>query len=65
MCHSEKLAYQSIKHKEDMERQELERAANMLEKCEKKRKAVEKFERMKATQQKEARTRNTEKSQIS
>ena len=37
-----------------MERKELERAAVMLENLEKKRKAVEKFERMKAKQQREA-----------
>ena len=39
-----------MKHKEDLERKELEKAANMLENLEKKKKAVAKFERMKAQQ---------------
>ena len=36
-----------MKHRENMERKELEKAANMLELLDKKKKAVEKFERMK------------------
>lgn len=48
-----------------MEKKELERAANMLENLEKKKKAVEKFERMKQQQRKEAQNRNNEKHCIS
>ena len=48
LCISEKNALQGLKHKEDLERKELEKAATMLENLEKKKKAVQKFERMKA-----------------
>lgn len=47
MSLSEKEAFQAMKHRENMERKELEKAANMLELLDKKKKAVEKFERMK------------------
>ena len=47
MSISEKEALQGMKHRENMERRELEKAAVMLENLEKKKKAVEKFERMK------------------
>lgn len=47
MSISEKEALQGMKHRENMERKELEKAAVMLENLEKKRKAVEKFEKMK------------------
>ena len=58
---SEKGALQGMKHKEDLERKELEKAATMLENLEKKRKAVEKFEKMKLKQQRDARVKNHEK----
>lgn len=48
LCISEKNALQGMKHKEDLERKELEKAATMLENLEKKKKAVQKFEKMKA-----------------
>ena len=53
-----------MKHKEDVERQEMEKVRNMVESLAKKDKAVKEFERRKIMKQKEARNRNVEKSNI-
>ena len=53
-----------MKHKEDVERQEMEKVRSMVESLAKKDKAVKEFERRKIQKQKEARNRNVEKSNI-
>ena len=52
-------------HKEEMERKDMEKECILLDNLEKKRKAVEKFEKMKREQQREARLKNVEKSATS
>ena len=64
MSISEKEALKGMKHRENMERKELERAANMLENLDRKKKAFEKFEKMKRQQQRDSRVKNVEKSNI-
>ena len=61
---SEEKVIKGLHHREKCEKKELEKAANLLETLEKKRKAVEKFEKMKRQLQTDMRGRNTEKSNI-
>ena len=58
---TENKLIKGLQHKEKCQMNELQKAANLLENLEKKRKAVEKFEKIKKQLQSDTRGRNTEK----
>ena len=60
----EKEAIMAAKHKEDMEKQEMLKLSSLAESMQKKDKAVKEFEKQKMKKQREARTRNVEKKNV-